>query len=70
MEEQIRKDFFGLLESFWDEEEYGEKLNKENNMTIIMATHDLDEIANIKPRIIALAKTVKYDGNIESWKGL
>ena len=38
-------------------------------MTIIMATHDLDEIASIKPRIITLAKTVKYDGNIDGWKG-
>lgn len=43
--------------------------NKENKMTIIMATHDLDEIKEIKPRIISLAKTVKYDGNIEGWKG-
>lgn len=43
--------------------------NKENKMTIIMATHDLDEINEIKPRIISLAKTVKYDGNIEGWKG-
>lgn len=43
--------------------------NKENKMTIIMATHDLDEINEIKPRIISLAKTVKYDGNIKGWKG-
>ena len=43
--------------------------NKENKMTIIMATHDLYEINEIKPRIISLAKTVKYDGNIEGWKG-
>ena len=46
-----------------------EILNKENNMTIIMATHDLDEINEIKPRIIYLAKTVKYDGELEGWKG-
>lgn len=46
-----------------------EKENKENKMTIIMATHDLDEIQEIKPRIISLAKTVKYDGNLEGWKG-
>ena len=46
-----------------------EKLNKENHMAIIMATHDLDEIKNLKPRIISLAKTIKYDGNIEGWKG-
>ena len=46
-----------------------EKLNKENQMAIIMATHDLEEITNLKPRIISLAKTVKYDGNIDGWKG-
>ena len=46
-----------------------ENQNKENKMTIIMATHDLDEIEEVNPRIICLAKTVKYDGNIEGWKG-
>lgn len=46
-----------------------EEQNKENKMTIIMATHDLEEIEEIKPRIILLAKTVKYDGNFEGWKG-
>lgn len=46
-----------------------DELNKNNKMTIIMATHDLDEINEIKPRIICLAKVVKYDGNIEDWKG-
>ena len=38
-------------------------------MTIIMATHDLDELEEIKPRIITLAKTVKYDGAFEGWGG-
>ena len=47
-----------------------EKLNKEKNVTIIMATHDLDELENIKPRIICIAKTIKYDGKFEDWKGL
>lgn len=46
-----------------------EELNTKNKMTIIMATHDIDEINEIKPRIVYLAKTVKYDGNIEGWKG-
>ena len=46
-----------------------EKQNKENKMTIVMATHDLEEINEIKPRIIYLAKTVKYDGELEGWKG-
>ncbi len=46
-----------------------EKQNKENKMTIVMATHDLDEIEEVNPRIICLAKTIKYDGNLEGWKG-
>ena len=47
-----------------------EKLNKEKNVTIIMATHDLGELKTLKPRIICLARTVKYDGDYEGWKGL
>ena len=47
-----------------------EKQNKEEKMTIIMATHDLDEVEHIKPRIICLSKTIKYDGEIEGWKGI
>lgn len=46
-----------------------ENQNKKDKTTIIMATHDLDEVEHIKPRIICLAKTVKYDGEIEGWKG-
>lgn len=46
------------------------KLNKDKNVTIVMATHDLDELENIKPRIICIAKTIKYDGKFEEWKGL
>ena len=47
-----------------------EKKNKEEKLTIIMATHDLDEVEHIKPRIICWAKTVKYDGEMEGWKGI
>lgn len=46
-----------------------EKENKEKKTTILMATHDLEEIKNIKPRIIYLAKQIKYDGDMEGWKG-
>ena len=46
------------------------KLNRENKMTIIMATHDLDEIKQDNVRVIGLAKTIKFDGNITDWKGM
>ena len=45
-------------------------LNRENKMTIIMATHDLDEIKKDNVRVISLAKTIKFDGNISDWKGM
>ena len=46
-----------------------EEENIKNKTTIIMATHDLDEIEDLKPRIIWIAKTIKYDGEFEGWKG-
>ncbi len=55
----ISKIFYQILEN----------QNKEHKVTIIMATHDLDEIAYLNPRILYLAKTVKYDGSIAHWKG-
>lgn len=57
---KIAKDLYKILA----------KLNKEKDVTIIMATHDLDELEEIKPRIIVIAKTIKYDGKFEDWKGL
>ena len=47
-----------------------DKLHKENNMTIVMATHDLHEIQSMDVRVICMATTVKFDGKIEDWKGL
>lgn len=46
------------------------KLHKENNMTIIMATHDLEEIKSMDVRVVCMATKVKFDGKIEDWKGL
>ncbi|MCR5146265.1 MAG: ABC transporter ATP-binding protein [Clostridia bacterium] len=44
------------------------KLNKEKHLTIIMATHDLDEVENEEARVICMATEVKFDGNIKDWK--
>ena len=38
--------------------------------TIIMATHDLEEIKTMDVRVICLATTLKFDGKISDWKGL
>lgn len=47
-----------------------QKLHQEKGMTIIMATHDLDEMKDKDVRVIHIATEVKYDGKIENWKGL
>ena len=45
-------------------------LNKKQGITIIMVTHDLNEIKNYATRIIMLNRTIKYDGSVEDWKGI
>jgi|GEM_PF-3820396 len=47
-----------------------DELHMQTNLTIIMITHDLEEIKQINARVICMSKTVKYDGNIQDWKGL
>ena len=54
----ITKEFYEILN----------KLNKESDLTIIMATHDLDEVENEAARVICMATTVKFDGNIKDWR--
>ena len=56
----ITKELYSILE----------KLHKENNITIIMATHDIDEIKSMDVRVICIATKIKFDGKIEDWKGL
>lgn len=45
-------------------------LNKNQGITIIMVTHDLNEIKNYATRIIMLNRTIKYDGSVKDWKGI
>ena len=56
----ITKDLYEILNA----------LNREQNITIIMATHDLEVIKSMDVRAICMATTVKFDGKIQDWKGL
>lgn len=56
----ITKEFYGILD----------ELHKSKGITIIMATHDLDEIKSKNVRVICMSTTVKFDGKIADWKGL
>lgn len=55
LDSNITKEFYEVLD----------KLNKEHNLTIIMATHDLDEIKSNNIRVICMATTIKYDKKIQ-----
>ena len=57
LDSNITKEFYRILN----------KLNNEKGLTIIMATHDLDEISSDNIRVICMSTTVKFDGNINEW---
>ena len=57
LDSNITKEFYKLLND----------LNTEKGLTIIMATHDLDEINSENIRVICMSTTVKFDGNIKEW---
>lgn len=59
LDANISRDFYQVLY----------ELNKDG-LTILMATHDIDEVAKSNVRVICLASTVKFDGDIKDWKGL
>lgn len=54
----ITKEFYEILG----------KLNIEQGLTIVMATHDLDEVKSDNIRVICMSTIVKFDGSIEEWK--
>ena len=51
-------------------------INKEYGTTVIMSIHNAYELAqrnekkNVDIRVIHIAKSIKYDGNLSDWKGL
>ena len=45
-----------------------DELYEKSDITIIMATHDLDEIHNKSIRVIALEQKVVFDGNIKDYE--
>lgn len=45
-----------------------DELYEKSDITIIMATHDLDEIQNKSIRVIALEQSVVFDGNIRDYE--
>ena len=52
------------------------KINKEYGTTVIMSIHNAYELAernekeNVDIRVVHISKNIKYDGNLNDWKGL
>jgi zinc transport system ATP-binding protein len=57
LDSETIKNFYTLLDDLY----------KNTNITIVMATHDLDEIENSNIRVIALDETVIFDGKIDEF---
>ena len=52
-----------------DVREFIKKINKKNNITIILTTHDMNDIASLAKRIILIGKGKKlYDGTLSKLK--
>ena len=60
LDSNVTKELYSILD----------ELYKETNLTIIMITHDLEDIKQTKARVICMAKNVKFDGKVKDWKGL
>lgn len=60
LDAEITSDFYEMLVS----------LNIDSNITILMATHDLEESKKHSSRIIEIDQTIKYDGSSKDWFSL
>ena len=44
------------------------KLNKTKNLTILMASHDMEQVESYASRVIVMNQTKEFDGSIQTWK--
>lgn len=44
------------------------RLNQERDMTIVMASHDMEQVAAYATRVIVMNRTKEFDGSITAWK--
>lgn len=56
----ITKEFYEILS----------RLNKEENIAILMASHDLEQVENYAKRVIVMNQTVEFDGTVPQWQAL
>jgi len=44
------------------------RLNKERQVTILMASHDMAQVSSYASRVIVMNQTKEFDGSIDEWK--
>ena len=44
------------------------RLNKEEHIAILMASHDLEQVESYAGRVIVMNQTVEFDGTVDAWK--
>ncbi len=54
----ITKEFYEILA----------RLNSEENIAIVMASHDMEQVENYAKRVIVMDQTVEFDGSVTQWK--
>lgn len=45
-----------------------DRLNKEEHIAILMASHDMEQVENYAKRVIVMNQTVEFDGSVNAWK--
>ena len=54
----ITKEFYEILY----------RLNKDEKIAILMASHDMEQVENYAGRVIVMDQTVEFDGTIQQWR--
>lgn len=54
----ITKEFYEILA----------RLNDEEHIAILMASHDMDQVENYAKRVIVMDQSVEFDGSVEQWQ--
>ncbi|HIQ99430.1 MAG TPA: ABC transporter ATP-binding protein [Candidatus Scybalocola faecavium] len=54
----MTKEFYELLD----------RLNKQEKIAILMASHDMDQVETYGSRVIVMNQTVEFDGTVDQWR--
>ena len=59
LDQKITEEFYDILD----------RLNKENGVTILMASHDMAQVGSYASRVIVMNQKMEFDGDANEWLG-